>query len=88
MGLPLRLILLSILNCRFENLLALAGVVCSTWVAVNAGTSQRDVLSPMGCITYPSVSAANRMVSRTQGLIKLWYARFPNFDRGIHLDLS
>ena len=59
-----RLILHSILHCRFGDLLALVGVLCSTWVSVNVGTSQRDVLTPMGHPEYPSVQSANTMVSR------------------------
>lgn len=66
-----RLILHSILNCRFGNLLALVGVLCSTWVAVNAGTSQRDVLTPMGHPEYPSVQSGNIMVSRLGLLITI-----------------
>lgn len=59
-----RLILYSILNCRWDDLLALVGVLCSTWVAVNSGTSQRDFLTPMGHPEFPSVQCGNQMVSR------------------------
>ena len=31
---------------------------------MNAGTSQRDVLTPMGHPGYPSVQSANQMTSR------------------------
>ena len=59
-----RLILYSILHCRWGDLLALVGLLCSTWVAVNSGTSQRDVLTPMGHPEFPSVQCGNQMVSR------------------------
>ena len=46
------------------NALVTCAIVCSSWSAVNLGTSQRDLLLPYGNWTVPSVRAGNRMVGR------------------------
>ena len=42
------------------------GICCSTWVTINAGTSKRDYLCPMGG-SARSVGCSNKMVSRRLG---------------------
>jgi len=41
--------------------------VCSTWVAVNAGTSRRCSLIPQGCKEYTAIRKGNKMVCRYYG---------------------
>lgn len=60
----LRLVILAVIHSAFENLVTLMGIQCSSWVQVNSGTSQRDILNPMGRVGIPSVDAANLMTSR------------------------
>ena len=45
--------------------LAILGVECSTFVAINKGTSRRDELNPWGDpIRSPAAAAANKSTSR------------------------
>ena len=60
----LRLAILAVLHSKFDSLLALLGVKCSSWVQINTGTSDRDFLNPMGHVGLPSVDAANLMAAR------------------------
>ena len=62
--LQLRLAILSILRSKDDDLITLAGIVCSSWVSLNAGTSGRDYVNPMGRSQHPSVHRANKMMSR------------------------
>ena len=41
-------------------------VVCSAWVPVNRGSTQRSILTPLGCEDFPGVRRANKMMSRTR----------------------
>ena len=50
------------------------GTVCSTWVAVNSGTSGRTAATPDRCPEVPSVVAANRMVARSPSRTYQCYA--------------
>lgn len=61
---------MSVLSCRFERLLALVGIVCSSWVVVNAGTSQRDFLTPMGDCERRTVVSGNLMAARPQSCLR------------------
>ena len=61
----LRLVIYSILCGRWNDLLVVMGIKCSSFVICNAGTSNRDFLTPMGQEVYESVSSSNRMVSRS-----------------------
>lgn len=63
------LCIITILRGRFNDLICMMGILCSTWTVVNAGTSCRDLLTPMGQQDYPSVASGNRMVSRA---VLLW----------------
>ena len=49
--------------------ICLMGVCCSTFVAVNRGTSQRCEFVPQGNITAPSVYKANKMMSRPEPMM-------------------
>ncbi|CAL1157423.1 unnamed protein product [Cladocopium goreaui] len=46
-------------------------VVCSTWVPVNRGSTQRSILTPLGCEDFPGVRRANKMMSRSVILMLL-----------------
>ena len=61
----LRLAVSLILRGQFGSLVTLLAIVCSSWSAVNLGTSERDELVPLGATYKPSVRSANKMVSRT-----------------------
>ena len=54
---------ISMVLFAFKALIVL-GVECSTFVFINAGTSRRSALTPMGDSCRPSVSNANRYASR------------------------
>ena len=59
-----RLAISTIMFAAPGDLLCTLGICCSTWVSINAGTSGRDDLMPMGREHYRSVAASNQMVSR------------------------
>jgi len=59
-----RLIIKAVLESKYGSLLALVGLVCSSMVMVNAGTSQHDWLNPNGDLSQPSVLLSNLMTSR------------------------
>ena len=59
-----RLAIASVLHGAWDDLICTLGVLCSSWVFMNAGTSLRSVLLPMGNTRLPSVQSANMMVSR------------------------
>ena len=72
-----------ILEGHFGLLVALMGVVCSSWSIVNRGTSCRDVLTPLGQVAYLSVRCANKMVSRTW----VWRKEFVLFSTTVRANL-
>jgi len=45
-------------------LLATLGVLCSSWVSINRGTSKRTWLNPEGDCTYTSVLRSNMLTAR------------------------
>ena len=55
-----------ILSGSPKGALAIMGIECSTFVAINRGTSQRSQFMPYGNIHAPSVAAANMATSRQQ----------------------
>ncbi|CAJ1430186.1 unnamed protein product [Effrenium voratum] len=69
-------------SCGF---LALFAIKCSSWCAVNKGTSHRSACSAEGCLEYTSVCEANVMLERTALLCLLvsccqgtWLLEQPN----------
>ena len=54
---------MALCGCESGALAAL-GVECSTFVAINKGTSKRDMLNPYGDESKPSVQQANQATSR------------------------
>lgn len=76
----LRLAILMILGGRPGCLLALLGVVCSTWSVVNRATSMRDLLVPLGQLNFLSVRRGNKMVART-----LWWNVYGSIINGFIL---
>ena len=62
--LPPRLAVILLLQAPFGALVTFLGPVCSSWVAINAGTSQRTLLTPGGNGGFPSVQRSNKMACR------------------------
>ena len=62
---PVRLILLAILNARFDDFFFLAGLVCSSYVTVSMGTHYRAPWFPLGREDIPFVDEGNRMTCRS-----------------------
>ena len=65
LGYALRLILLAILNGKFENFLCIFGLVCSSWVTISQGTHNRSPWFPLGLEHIPFVAQGNELTSRT-----------------------
>ncbi len=51
------------------------GIVCSSWIFLNRGTSKRSKTAPLGDTTHRYVRSANRMVSRCMLLVRLCRAQ-------------
>ena len=66
----IRLALLSILNCKWNNFLVLIGLVCSSFVTVSAGTHQRAPWNPNGNTAVQFVQSGNLLASRQLSLNK------------------
>ena len=62
--LQFRLALLVILECTWGDFFLLSGIKCSTWVAINSGTSGRSFANPAGNLAIASVVEGNKMASR------------------------
>lgn len=60
-----RLIVILLLQSALGQVLCFCGIVCSTWVAINAGTSKRTVLTPTGDETSVATRKGNIMCART-----------------------
>ena len=63
----LRLALVSILNARMDNFMALFAVVCSSYVTVSAGTHKRTPWNALGDESVDFVLAGNHLASVTFG---------------------
>ena len=61
----LRLLVIALIQSGFGLVFLMAGVVCSTWVAVNVGTSKRSLLAPSGDISSLATRKGNIQISRT-----------------------
>ena len=59
-----RLILLSILNCKMDNFLAHFGLVCSSFVTISKGTHWRYLHDPLGRAGVKFVDASNHMTAK------------------------
>ena len=57
----------SLLNAKPGQSLVVIAVVCSSFVAVNAGTHKRSPLNPLGDTSRPTVALGNELVSRIFG---------------------
>lgn len=64
----LRLVLLSILNAKFDNFVAWVGLVCSSYVAISQGSHYRAPWFPLGLEGVPFVELGNKLTSRIFGL--------------------
>lgn len=60
-----RLVVLLCLRATYGGTLMSFGTVCSTWVTVNRGTSERSSFLPMGNPLLLANRKANKMVTRT-----------------------
>ena len=63
----LRLALVSILNARMDNFMALFAVVCSSYVTVSAGTHKRTPWNALGDESVDFVMCGNKLASVTFG---------------------
>ena len=54
-----------ILSCTFEQFATVWATVCSSWVRINAFTSQRSRLLPEGDLSKEYIRRANEMMSRS-----------------------
>lgn len=75
----LRLGIWLLLQAREDAFCALYGIVCSSWVTINRGSSLRSLLNPQGFAEgRPHVKQANALTSRLLGelievlRVKLW----------------
>ena len=62
---PLPRLCIHALISTTEKFLACFAVKCSSWSAINQGTSRRAPCASLGLAGYPSVDSANTMASRT-----------------------
>ena len=60
-----------------DQFLMMAATVCSSWVAVNAGTSRRSRIFPEGDESKAYIRSANAMCSRT-----------PKYQNRMHINIS
>ena len=56
-----------ILRCKFNALVALFAICCSSFVPVNRGTGSRDIMVPQGDENVVSVRKSNKLLSRKLG---------------------
>ena len=61
----MRLAVVYAMKGKANNFLAWFGIKCSSWVAVNAGTSKRTICSSTGDRAMKSVREANQLLERT-----------------------
>lgn len=61
------LVLLTILNMKFDESFCMIGLVCSSFVAINAATHERHPWSPLGNTSRPHVQLGNVLASRKLG---------------------
>lgn len=75
----LRLILLAILNARFDDFLALFGLVCASYVTISKGSHWWCPSFPLGLDSSEFVRHGNEFTSKTLSLIQgvdihvIWY---------------
>ena len=65
-----RLILLSILNAKFDDFMILFGLVCSSFVTISKGTHRRCPTCPLGLEFVEFVKRGNEFTSKTLTSIK------------------
>ena len=58
-----------ILNCKMDDFLLVAGLLCRSFVAINKGTNKREPFAPLGDESAPSVLEGNLLCTRT-GVLK------------------
>ena len=61
----LRLVLLAILNAKFDDFLILFGLVCSSFVTISKGTHWRCPTYPLGLETVSFVRHGNEFTAKT-----------------------
>ena len=65
-----RLVLLSILNAKFDDFMILFGLVCSSFVTISKGTHWRCPTCPLGLEFVEFVQRGNEFTSKTLTSIK------------------
>ena len=63
----LSLCLLSILNMKFDESMCAIGLICGSFVAINAATHQRSPCCPLGNPDRPHVALGNVLAIRNLG---------------------
>lgn len=63
-----RLALLTVLNCRMDQFMAVFGLVCSSFVTISQGTHWRSPFYPCGREEVKMVADGNQLASRTFSL--------------------
>ena len=66
----LRLAVALLLQNAFQGLVVMMGPPCSTWIAINAGTSKRTILCPAGDQTLLQNRKSNKIACRQLGCNK------------------
>ena len=61
----LSLALAAVLNMKFDSGFCLIGLLCSSFVAINAGTHLRSLINPLGDESRSHVRLGNCLASRT-----------------------
>lgn len=60
----LSLALLAVLNMKFDQSFCILGLLCSSFVSINAGTHGRSVFNPLGNCHLPHVALGNILATR------------------------
>lgn len=60
----MRLLICAILKGKKDGLVAIFGIVCSSWVAISRGTTLRTPMTPLGDQRHAFVRAGNEMAGR------------------------
>ena len=75
----LSLALLSVLNMKFDSSLCLIGLLCSSFVSINAATHGRTMFAPLGDESRPHVRLGNLLATRTLGFkFRIYFSKSSN----------
>ena len=72
---PLRLAIRVLLSSDWETICAFFAVVCSSWVPVNRGSTQRTIMTPLGNEQFPQVRKSNKLTARRM-FVSVWFSLY------------